>query len=162
AKLAEPAPASTPAPDRLELAPAVKPSRPWLVLAAIVVLVGVAAFTTSGLVRGGRHPSTSDAYVEGRVVRISPRVSGPGTRLNVDDNTHVTAGDILLEIDPADFQAKVDQARADVETARAAEEQATASVLRARAAIGEATASLSAAEAEARRRASDVKRYTAM
>jgi membrane fusion protein, multidrug efflux system len=83
-------------------------------------------------------------------------------RLNVDDNTPVNAGDILLEIDPADFQAKVDQAHAGVETARAAEEQAAASVLRAQAAIGEATASLSAAEAEARRRTSDVKRYTAM
>src|SRR5215475_10849002 len=145
AKPAEPASAPPPAPTRLELAPAVKPSRPWLVLAAIVVLVGVAAATTSSLVRGGRHPSTNDAYVEGRVVRISPRVSGPVIRLDVDDNSQVIAGDILLEIDPADFQAKVAQARASVETARAAEEQAAATVLRAQAAIGEATASLSAA-----------------
>jgi len=159
---AEPAPSPMSAPNRLELAPAVKPSRPWLVLAAIVVLVGVAAITASSLVRGGRHPSTSDAYVEGRVVRISPRVPGPVVKLNVDDNSQVAAGDILLEIDPADFQAKVDQARANVETAGATEEQAAASVIRSQAAIGEAMASLSAAEAEARRRASDVKRYTAM
>jgi membrane fusion protein (multidrug efflux system) len=159
---AEPAPSPTPAPSRLEITPAVKPARPWIILAAIVVVVGIAAVTTSGFVRGGRYPSTNDAYVEGRAVRISPRVAGPVIRLNVDDNSQVTAGDVLLEIDPADFQAKVDQGRASVETARASEEQAEASVLRAQAAIGEATASLSAAEAEARRRTSDLKRYTAM
>jgi membrane fusion protein (multidrug efflux system) len=160
----DPAPPPSPVPSRVELTQAAGggPSRPWLMVVAIVILVCVAAVTTSHLVRGGRHPSTSDAYVEGRVVRISPRVSGPVVRLNVDDNTLVNAGDILLEIDPADFQAKVDQARAGVETSQAAEEQAAASVLRAEAAIGEATAALSAAEAESKRRASDVKRYTAM
>jgi membrane fusion protein (multidrug efflux system) len=163
--VAEPVPSPrspSPAPSRLELTQAARSSRPWLALAAIVVLVGIAAATASSFVRGGLHPSTSDAYVEGRVVRISPRVSGPVILLNVDDNTPVKDGDILLEIDPADFQAKVDQARAGVETAQASEEQAAASVLRAQAAIGEAAASLSAAEAESRRRASDVKRYTAM
>src|SRR5258707_13211365 len=113
-------------------------SRRGLAWPAIVVLVGIAAATASRFVRGGRHPSTSDAYVEGRVVRISPRVSGQVVRLNVDDNAPVRAGDILLEIDPADFQAKADQARAGVETARATEEQADASVLRAQAATGEA------------------------
>jgi membrane fusion protein (multidrug efflux system) len=162
ANVAESAPSHAPVPSRLGLAQAAKSSRPWLVLVAIVVLVGIAAVTASRFVRGGRHPSTSDAYVEGRVVRISPRVFGQVIRLNVDDNTPVKAGDILLEIDPADFQAKVDQARAGVETAQAAEEQAAASVLRAQAATGEAAAALSAAEAESRRRASDVKRYTAM
>src|SRR5262245_16624688 len=86
AQLAEPAPTSTPAPDRLELAPVSRRSGHWFVLAAIVVLVGLAAFGTSSLVRGGQHPSTNDAYVEGRVVRISPRVSGLVIRLNVDDN----------------------------------------------------------------------------
>jgi len=162
ANVAESAPSHAPVPSRLELAQATQSSRPWLVLAAVVVLVCIAAVTASRFARGGRHPSTSDAYVEGRVVRISPRISGQVVRLNVDDNAPVTAGDILLEIDPADFQAKVDQARAGVEIARAAEEQAAASVLRAQAATGEAAAALSAAEAESRRRASDVKRYTAM
>jgi membrane fusion protein (multidrug efflux system) len=161
ARIVEAAPPA-PAPSRLELVHTAHSSRPWLMLGAIVVVVAIAAVTASRLVRGGRHPSTSDAYIDGRAVRISPRVSGPVIRLNVDDNTPVKAGDILLEIDPADFQAKVDQARAAVETARAAEEQAEASVLRAEAATGEAAAALSAAGAESRRRASDVKRYTAM
>lgn len=149
-------------PAQQELAPAAKSLRPWAVLVAAVVIIAVGAVTASYLVRGTTRPSTNDAYVEGRAIRISPRVSGPVVKLNVDDNTPVKAGDILLEIDPADYQAKCDQARAAVSVAESSVQQAEAAVLRAEAAVGEATAALGAAEAETRRRASDLRRYTAM
>jgi len=149
-------------PAQQELAPAAKSLRPWAVLVTAVVIIAVGAVTASYLVRGTSRPSTNDAYVEGRAIRISPRVSGPVVKLNVDDNTRVKAGDILLEIDPADYQAKCDQARAAVSVAESSVQQAEAAVLRAEAAVGEATAALGAAEAETRRRASDLRRYTAM
>src|SRR5262245_10804203 len=164
ARPAEPAPASSPAaaPARLELAPVARPSRAWLIPAAIVVVVGAAAVTTSSFVRGGQHPATNDAYVEGRVVRISPRVSGQVIALHVDDNSTVKAGHTLLEIDPADYQARVDQARAATAVAESSIQQAEAAILRAEAAVGEASAALGSAEADAKRRASDYRRYAAM
>jgi len=69
---------------------------------------------------------------------------------------------VLLEIDPADYRAKVDQAAAAVSAAESAVEQARAVVLRAQASIGEAKAAVHAAETEAKRRASDYRRYLAM
>jgi membrane fusion protein (multidrug efflux system) len=110
---------------------------------------------------GGSRQSTNDAYVEGRIIRISPKVSGQVISLRVDDNDAVKAGDLLLEIDPVDYQAKVDQAIAAVAAAESAVEQAKAAVLRAEANVGEAEAAARAAATEATRRASDYRRYAA-
>jgi membrane fusion protein (multidrug efflux system) len=131
-------------------------------LASMVLVVIIAATTTSFFVVGGSRESTNDAYVEGRVMRISPKVSGQVISLRVDDNDAVKAGDLLLEIDPVDYQAKVDQATAAVTAAESAVEQAKAAVLRAEANVGEAQASARAAATEAIRRASDYRRYAAM
>ena len=114
------------------------------------------------IVTVGSRESTNDAYVEGRVVRISPKVSGQVISLRVDDNDAVKAGDLLLEIDPVDYQAKVDQATAAVAAAQSAVEQAKAAVLRAEANVGEAQAAARAAATEAMRRASDYRRYAAV
>jgi membrane fusion protein (multidrug efflux system) len=135
---------------------------PWLALTAIVLFVIVAAGGTSLFVTGGNRESTNDAYVEGRIIRISPKVSGQVINLRVDDNDAVKAGELLLEIDPVDYQAKVDQAVAAVAAAESAVDQAKAVVLRAEANIGEAQAAARAAGTEATRRASDYRRYLAM
>src|SRR4051794_26898543 len=156
------APTLATAPTVQELVAAPKQRHPLVVLAAIVVVVIIAAAGTSFLVRSGGRQSTNDAYVEGRVVRISPKVSGQVISLRVDDNDAVKAGDLLLEIDPVDYQAKVDQAAAAVAAAESAVEQAKASVLRAEAGEGEAQAAARAAETEFKRRASDYRRYEAM
>ena len=140
-----------------------KPSRRWwIAIIGIAGLIGLGAPATSYLIREAFQPSTADAYVEGRAIRISPRVSGPVTALNVDDNSVVKAGDVLLEIDPSDYQAKVDQARATVSVADSTVQQSEAAVLRTEAAVGEATAALASSEAESRHRASDYRRYAAM
>jgi len=131
-------------------------------LASMVLLVIIAAATTSFFVMGAGQESTNDSYVEARVVRISPKVSGQVISLRVDDNDAVKAGDLLLEIDPVDYQAKVDQATAAVTAAQSAVEQAKAAVLRADANVGEAQAAARAAATEAMRRASDYRRYAAM
>jgi membrane fusion protein (multidrug efflux system) len=153
----------TPAPPEVqELVAAPKHRHPWVVLTSTVLVVIIAAATTSFFLMGGSRQSTNDAYVEGRVVRISPKVSGQVISLRVDDNDTVKAGDLLLEIDPVDYQAKVDQAVAAVAAAESAVEQAKAAVLRADANVGEAQAAARAAATEATRRASDYRRYAAM
>lgn len=136
--------------------------RPWVVIVAIILLVAIAAATVSFIAYGGNLRSTSDAYIEGRITRISPRVSGPVLHLYVDDNTPVKAGDTLLEVDPADYQAKVDQAAAALSAAKSKVDQAKAAVLSADAAVGEAQAALKAAQTNAKRAESDYRRYAAM
>ncbi len=155
------APAVSP-PEVQELVAAPARRHPWVVLTAIVLFVIVAAGGTSLFVASGNRESTNDAYVEGRIIRISPKVSGQVIRLRVDDNDAVKAGELLLEIDPVDYQAKVDQALAAVAAAETAVDQAKAVVLRAEANIGEAQAAARAAGTEATRRASDYRRYAAM
>jgi membrane fusion protein, multidrug efflux system len=149
-------------PHAQEVESAPKGRRPWIVMVVVVLLAIIAAATVSFIEYGGNMQSTSDAYIEGRVIRISPRVSGPVQHLWVDDNTLVKAGDTLLEIDPADFQAKVDQAAAALAAANSDVEEAKAAVLSADAAVGEAQAALDAARTDANRAQSDYRRYAAM
>ena len=65
------------------------------------------------------HESTDDAFVDGRIVPISPRVSGHVARVCVTDNQKVAAGDLLVEIDARDFQARLDAAKASLDAAEA-------------------------------------------
>lgn len=64
--------------------------------------------------------STDDAAIDGRVVTISPKVSGYVKTLNINDNQFVKAGDVLLEIDPTDYITRRDHAAAALEAAIAA------------------------------------------
>src|SRR5207244_9161003 len=99
---------AAPLPEVQELVVARKRRHPWVALTAILLFVIVAAGGTSLFVMSGSRESTNDAYVEGRIIRISPKVSGQVISLRVDDNDAVKAGELLLEIDPVDYQAKVD------------------------------------------------------
>ncbi len=65
-----------------------------------------------------RNPWTRDGQVRAYVVRITTRVSGPIIRLPIRDNQAVKKGDLLFEIDPSTFDARVRQAKADLNNAR--------------------------------------------
>ena len=65
------------------------------------------------------YKSTDDAFVEGHIVTVSPRVSGPVIKLNIEDNQEVKKGDLLLEIDPVDYETKLKQSKAKLDEARA-------------------------------------------
>src|SRR3984893_9912539 len=95
-------------------------------------LIGLtAAVSLIALVYGGyvwwesrKHVATDDAYVEGNIVVISAKVAGHVASIHVDDNRAVKTGDLLLRIDPRDYTAKRDQARAAAAVA-AARQKAT-------------------------------------
>ncbi|MGH7367731.1 MAG: biotin/lipoyl-binding protein, partial [Candidatus Rokuibacteriota bacterium] len=99
--------------------------RRLIVLAAVVAL---AALGWGGYAwwNSFKYVSTDDAYVEGSVVIISAKVSGHVAEVLVDDNRRVKAGGLLLRIDPRDYAARRDQARAAVAVA-VAEHEATRS-----------------------------------
>ena len=61
--------------------------------------------------------TTDDAFVEGHIVRISPKVTGIIEKLYIDDNQHVKKGDLLLVIDDRDYKVKYEQAKAAYEMA---------------------------------------------
>ena len=56
--------------------------------------------------------STDDAFIESHIIQISPQVAGFVKSVAVDDNQRVETGQLLVQIDPRDFQAKVEQAHA--------------------------------------------------
>jgi membrane fusion protein (multidrug efflux system) len=62
--------------------------------------------------------STDDAQVEAHLNSISSRVDGSITRVYVDNNQIVKAGDPLVDLDPRDFQVALDQSRAQFAAAR--------------------------------------------
>src|SRR5579871_3053558 len=66
------------------------------------------------------YESTDDAQVDGHINSISARITGHVTKLNVRDNQYVNAGDVLVEIDPADYQVAYERAKADFADAQAA------------------------------------------
>ncbi len=63
--------------------------------------------------------STDDAQIDGHIVAISPRVSGHVLEVLVEDEQVVKKGDVLVKLDPKDFEVAVAKARADLEDATA-------------------------------------------
>src|SRR6202161_1690698 len=90
-------------------------ARFFLVAAILLVLIG--GFFAWRYFQS--YESTDDAEVDGHLMPLSARISGYVTKVNVDDNQYVTAGTVLVEIDPRDYQVAVAQASAAVEDARA-------------------------------------------
>jgi membrane fusion protein (multidrug efflux system) len=91
--------------------------------ARIAALVGsLFAATVCGFLwwhHARAHESTDDAQIDGDISSISPRVTGTVASVHVVDNQRVRAGDLLVELDPADYQAALAQARANVDQAEA-------------------------------------------
>jgi membrane fusion protein (multidrug efflux system) len=65
------------------------------------------------------YESTDDAQIDGHINSVSARVSGHVVKLNVEDNQYVEKGTVLVEIDPADYEVAVAQARAEYADAEA-------------------------------------------
>jgi membrane fusion protein, multidrug efflux system len=78
-------------------------------LLPLVLVVGVYGYVT-----GGKVMSTDDAYVDTEKVGISTDVAGIVQTVNVTDNEHVQAGQILYRLDPRKFQIALDNAKANL------------------------------------------------
>jgi membrane fusion protein (multidrug efflux system) len=65
------------------------------------------------------YESTDDAFIDARPVLVSPQVTGNIIAVNVTDDQIVKTGDLLVRIDPRDYQAAVNQAAAQIEQAEA-------------------------------------------
>ncbi len=106
-----------------------KPARrkwPWIV--GLILLAGAAVIAIPWLRDALTTVSTDDAYVNGHVTFVAPRVSGQVKRVLVDDNNAVRKGDLLVELDPEPFEVQVNIAQAAATAAKADLVAAQASV----------------------------------
>ena len=91
-------------------------------LLAVIIALGFVALATlrwDAWVGNAGTQTTNDAYVRAEMARLSSRVAGEVLTVTVTDFQRVKAGDLLVQIDPADYEAQVAQAEAAVEAAQA-------------------------------------------
>ncbi|MDB5518285.1 MAG: HlyD family secretion protein [Tardiphaga sp.] len=120
---AAPAPAAAPAPTPPPAGSGGTLSRLAIPLFAVVVALGFIALATQrwdAWVGSATVQSTNDAYVRAELTRLSSRVAGEVLTVAVKDFQRIKAGDLLIQIDPADYEAQVAQAEAGVAGAQAA------------------------------------------
>ncbi|AMM17235.1 multidrug export protein EmrA [Burkholderia sp. PAMC 28687] len=91
--------------------------KPLIILGIIVVLIIIAGLIWWFATRN--QVSTDDAYTDGDAVTIAPKVSGYVVVMNLGDNKFVHKNDLLIKIDPRDYQAQLDQANAQLGLAKA-------------------------------------------
>jgi membrane fusion protein (multidrug efflux system) len=134
--------------------------KPLFIVAGIVVVGAIIGFFFWFARRN--EVRTDDAYTDGNVVTMAPQVSGYVVALNINDNVWVRKGELLLRIDPRDYQAAQQQAQASLQLAQAqlkaaqdalriARVQYPAQLVSARAQQQAALASLEQAERQYRR-----------
>jgi membrane fusion protein (multidrug efflux system) len=119
-------------------------------LIAVIVALAFVALATSRWnewTGDARIQSTDDAYVRADLTRLSSRVAGEVLNVAVDDFQRVKAGDLLVQIDPADYKAAADQAEAAVIGAQAALDNLSNQVELQYATIAQAEAARVSAEA---------------
>lgn len=127
-----------------------KPARapPWKRRRALLIVGGIAVAVVLGvlvyvLLHAGKE-STDDAQIDADVVPLAPHVAGQVAAVAVVENQPVKKGELVLRLDDRDYLARVDQAGAELESARAQAEAADSKV-----AVAEAAARGSLTQAEA-------------
>jgi membrane fusion protein, multidrug efflux system len=90
-----------------------------LIVAAIVAGIFLLVFGIPRVIRVFNTVSTDDAYVNGYVTFVAPRVSGQVARVLVDNNNRVKKGDVLVELDPEPYQVQVAIKQAALDAAQA-------------------------------------------
>jgi len=92
-----------------------KPRRsPVLPVIALALLAGAAWYGYGWWTDGRFMVSTDDAYIEGDIAIISPKVAGYVAKVDIADNQFVKAGDPLVTLDDGDYRIAADQARAQI------------------------------------------------
>ena len=132
-----------------------------------LVLATVGVLAVTGLAYGyekfvAPYESTDDAFIEGDATPIAPQVAGQVVQLLVNDNEEVKQGQLLVQIDPREYQARADQTKANLDAAKGRLEQAKAQNVVDEAKVAQEMANVIAAEAQSKYAAADSKRYLAV
>jgi membrane fusion protein (multidrug efflux system) len=116
--VAAPATAPTPTPvpvAKKKLHPLIdRYKKPAMIVAGIIALIVVLFYAFDSYT----HEETDDAYVTGHLHNLAPRIAGVVTKVLVDDNQFVHEGDTLVELDPMEYQAVAEAAKANLDVAQ--------------------------------------------
>ncbi|HEX2974045.1 MAG TPA: HlyD family secretion protein [Tepidisphaeraceae bacterium] len=132
--------------------------RPWIAIPLGIVALAAVVGGILYYVRSRQYESTDDAFVAGQVIQISPQVAGIVQGVSVTDNQAVQADEVLVQLDPRDYEAALSQARGALASAmeRAQSAQAAleairvtseADVQQAKAGVDQANSGLTTAQA---------------
>lgn len=139
--------------------------RPGVIIVFAVLLGIVSYFGLHYYINSKAHESTDDAFIEADVISMAPKVAGQVIELHATDNRLVNQGDLLLRIDPRDYEAKVKEKNAALKssetgltTAKSRLEVARSALTAAEANRAQLEAQANAAKAEATKAESDLER----
>ncbi|RWX79180.1 HlyD family secretion protein [Neorhizobium lilium] len=142
----QPAAAAPVAPE-----PAKKKKRGFILpVVVLAVLAGGGWYGYQWWTTGRFMVSTDDAYIEGDIATISPKVTGYVAKVNVIANQQVKTGDVLATLDNGDYQNALDQANAQIETQKLSLNRIDAQIEGGKASLAQAQASKVALEAAVR------------
>ncbi|KVX99507.1 disulfide bond formation protein DsbA [Burkholderia ubonensis] len=130
-----------------------------LIAVAVVVLIVVLVGFRNADLPGRGTEITDDAYITADFTLVAPKVSGLISKVSVEDNQRVRAGDLLAEIDDRDFQVALQNAQSELLAAQARLENVQARDARQRAMIEQAEAAVHADDAALVFAGQNAKRY---
>ncbi|MGM3388386.1 HlyD family secretion protein [Stutzerimonas stutzeri] len=133
-----------------------------LFLFITLVLLVVAAFLAHWYLVGRHYEHTDNAYVQGEITRVSSQLAARIERLHVQDNQHVSPGDLLVSLEPGDFRLAAQRARANLAIHEAELAQARSRLAQQASLIAASQAAVGAAEANLERSQLDLSRVQAL
>ena len=146
--------------------PTPKPMPRWkkalYTLVALIVLGALAVAGTLYWLHARQFETTDDAFVDGYMSQVSAQVAAKVLRLGFRDNDEVKAGQVLLNLDPRDYQVKLDSARAQRAQAQAQLDQAGADLLVRKANLDQSQAQVRVSQADLGQQQTDLNRYRAI
>lgn len=122
----EPEPVSDEIGSPDEAKPKKKRRFPLAIVGGIVLVLAIAGVIYWLYAR--QFESTDDAFIDGDIVQISPKVSAYVSKVYVKSNQQVKKGDLLVELSSDDFETRLAQAKAQLRTAQAQRDQSQANV----------------------------------
>lgn len=134
--------------------------RTRLMIFILLVSIAAAGFFANWWLVGRHFQKTDNAYVHGDITRISSQLAAQVTEVLVTDNQLVEKGDLLVRLDPRDFESALAHANANLATRKAEHLYAHAQLARQDSLIEAAKAQLEARKAEQRRVGLDIERIS--
>ncbi len=122
---------------------------PLVVIGGVCVLVGISTQSFDQWTAGADVQTTDNAYIRADLSYLSARAAGNVVSIKVNDFDRVKRGDVILQIDPSDYEAKRDQAKASLDSALAQLDNLTNQENLEKAAIQQAEAQATVARANA-------------
>jgi membrane fusion protein, multidrug efflux system len=88
----------------------------FIILGVVLVALAIGAFLLWGYLSS--YETTDDAEIDGHIDSVSSRINGTVTAVHFEDNQNVRAGELLVELDPRDYEVALKQAQAELGSAQ--------------------------------------------